>query len=73
MNTSSAENRDFLTKEILYSLGHRCVPNGVGDYVFLCPTLGEKPGFIPFMLRDQLRGKCVCGVEIMLERNGTTV
>src|SRR5688572_22651288 len=39
---------DFMTKEIQYTAGHKCVPNGVGDYDFICPTTGRKPGFVPF-------------------------
>jgi len=56
---------DFLTKDILYGDGHKCVPNGVGDYDLVCPTLGQKPGFIPFMWAHILDGqRCACGHEL---------
>jgi len=58
---------DYLTQEILYTHGHKCVPNSVGDYKFICPTKGEKPGFVPFMLRKSLKGKCACGLDFYLE------
>ena len=52
---------------IEYKGGHRCVPNGVGDYRFGCPTEGEKPGFVPFGWRTALSGTCKCGAKIELE------
>lgn len=61
------KDENELTKEIQYKHGHKCVPNGVGDYTFVCPTEGEKPGFIPFMFRSLCGGKCKCGMEIELD------
>ena len=52
---------------IPYALGHTCQPNGVGDYQFVCPTFGIKPGFVPFMFRNILRFQCACGVCIQGE------
>ena len=49
-----------------YATGHRCEPNGVGDYRFLCPKHGEKPGFIPFYLAPLVSGSCKCGEQIVL-------
>jgi hypothetical protein len=52
---------------ITYATGHTCEPNGVGDYRFVCPTHGERPGFIPFYLATSLCGTCKCGDPIILE------
>ncbi len=53
---------DELTKVIQYTDGHRCEPNGHGDYQFVCPTNGVYHRFIPFFARYTLLGKCQCGV-----------
>ena len=34
---------------IEYTSGHKCEPNGVGDYNMVCPTHGQLPMFIPYM------------------------
>ena len=57
--------------EVLYKGGHKCMPNGVGDYIFVCPTEGEKPGFVPYMYRTLLNGTCKCGEKIELEKEKT--
>lgn len=56
--------QSYEDKEIKYTHGHKCTPNGSGDYTFVCPEHGEKPGFIPFMARSLLKGKCICGKSI---------
>lgn len=39
-----------LTDETIeYASGHKCEPNGVGDYTMICPTRGPYPSFIPYM------------------------
>ncbi len=48
-----------------YNDGHACFANGAGDFDFVCPWHGKKPGFIPFMYAFILRGKCLCGIEIV--------
>ncbi len=53
-----------MNEVIEYSKDHRCKPNGAGDYTFICPKNGEKPGFVPYMQR-QLFKKCpLCGDNI---------
>jgi hypothetical protein len=59
-----------MDEEIQYTDGHKCIPNGVGDYTFVCPTKGEKPGFVPFMLRRMVKGKCACGTYVEVLEDG---
>jgi len=49
---------DYITKEILYTHGHKCIPNGVGDYQMVCPDGEVVKGFIPFMMRAVIKGLC---------------
>lgn len=56
---------------ILYNDGHYCKPNGVGDFDFVCPTKGTKPGFIPYMYAFSLTGECACGMKILREEKPT--
>jgi hypothetical protein len=56
-----------MDQEMSYTSGHKCVPNGVGDYTFICPTFGPYQQFIPFMYRTLLAGTCQCGVEFKYE------
>ena len=54
----------YMDKTIQYTLGHKCTPNGVGDYELFCSKTGTVPGFVPFMNRGTLK-KCEgCGKEI---------
>jgi len=57
-----------MDETIEYKFGHKCVPNGTGDYTFVCPTKGKKPGFIPWGYRKLLTGYCKCGYVIMLQK-----
>lgn len=54
---------DMFTKEVLYNDGHRCVPNGVGDFDFICPADGKR-FFVPIFQRMFIKRRCSCGVEI---------
>lgn len=47
-----------------YNDGHACFPNGVGDFDFVCPWHGKKPGFVPFFNAFLIEGTCLCGIEI---------
>lgn len=49
---------------IEYSKGHTCKPNGVGDYTFVCPKNGEKPGFVPYMYRQLFTSCPLCGDDV---------
>ena len=50
---------------IQYTDGQECRPNGVGDYEMVCPTAGVLEGFVPFMRRAVVRGRCHgCGLSI---------
>ncbi len=59
-------DKDYMTKTIRYSEGHKCQPNGVGDYELVCPkdNRGVIPGFVPFMLRGTLKKCQGCGKNI---------
>jgi hypothetical protein len=50
-------------EEVEYTDGHRCIPNGVGDFDMICPTLGNQ-GFVPIMLRRSVARECACGIFI---------
>ncbi|WP_236225560.1 MULTISPECIES: hypothetical protein [Pseudomonas aeruginosa group] len=56
-----------MNETIYYKNGHTCVPNGVGDYAFICPTHGQREGFVPFMMRSLQKGNCSCGIVIELD------
>lgn len=57
---------DYMTKTIIYTHGHACRPNGVGDYEWLCQ--GEvTPGFIPFMARGVIKACTRCGIKVEAE------
>lgn len=56
-----------MNETIYYQHGHTCVPNGVGDYTFVCPTLGKREGFVPYMMRTLLKGTCLCGQPVDLD------
>lgn len=56
---------------IKYESNHECVPNGVGDYDFVCPTRGIKPGFIPYFMRTLVTGTCACGLKIKIQKEVT--
>lgn len=49
-----------MTETLEHRTGHKFVPNGVGDYELICPTLGKVPGFVPFMLARIASGNRVC-------------
>ncbi len=49
---------------IPYNDGHACFANGVGDFTFICPWHGKRPGFVPFFQAFMLRGTCLCGLKI---------
>lgn len=53
-----------MSENIPYKFGHYCKPNGVGDFDFVCPIRGEKPGFVPYLLAFRLSGECACGQKI---------
>ena len=56
---------DTMNQMIRYTDGHECRPNGVGDYEMVCPTFGVLLGFVPFMRRAVLRGRCSgCGLLV---------
>lgn len=58
-------NDNYMTKEIPYTEAHVCRSNGVGDYEMVCPKAGVLPGFVTFMSRTMLSGKCSgCGKTI---------
>lgn len=62
---------DYMTKQLSYTGGHICRPNGVGDYEMVCPQAGVLPGFVSFMMRDALKGKCPgCGEDVRIEQSG---
>ena len=52
-----------MDKDVLYNDGHVCVPNGVGDFDFICPENG-KQFFVPYLNRHFIKCNCSCGVEI---------
>ena len=53
-------------KEILYSASHKAIPNGVGDYDFICPENGFQ-FFIPYFLRETVGGFCCsCGKDVVI-------
>lgn len=56
-----------MNETIYYKNGHTCIPNGVGDYTFVCPDHGKREGFIPFMFRELVNGTCKCGQAIELD------
>lgn len=56
-----------MNEAVHYKNGHTCIPNGVGDYTFVCPVDGKREGFVPFMLRTLQKGVCSCGAKIELD------
>lgn len=53
----------------LYTLDHRAVHNGVGDYEMVCPVVGgHVAGFIPYMLRTSQTKCAACGRVIRFEQ-----
>ena len=54
---------DIFTKEVLYNDDHKCVPNGCGDFDFICPKNG-KQFFVPIFQRMFIEVKCSCGLKI---------
>ena len=54
---------DIFEKEVLYNDGHKCIPNGHGDFDFICPTKG-KQFFVGIFERMFIRRTCSCGIKI---------
>lgn len=59
--------QDIWTQIITYKEEHKCVPNGHGDFDFICPKIGKVGSFVPVLLRKDVNGICECGTEIELE------
>jgi hypothetical protein len=49
-----------MSEVIEYESGHRCVPNGAGDFNLTCPKHGVRPGFIPYMYARCVVSQKVC-------------
>ena len=56
-------DNDGRLKDIEYDEGHKCVDNGVGDFDFICPTMGQIM-FVPVLNASFIRGKCPCGQKL---------
>jgi hypothetical protein len=55
-------------EEVLYAHGHKCVPDGKGDYKFVCPTEGDLDGYLSYASRYKVDGVCKCFMKIELEK-----
>jgi len=64
LNSKSIKYGQF-NKIVKYTNNHRCEPNGLGDYDFICPKLG-KIKFVPILLRESVVGCCPCGEKVEL-------
>ncbi len=52
-----------MEKDVLYNDDHKCIPNGHGDFDFICPVNG-KQFFVPVLNRHFIKVRCSCGVRI---------
>lgn len=51
---------EMFQKEVLYNDGHKCVPNGLNEFDFICPEYGKR-FCVAFLNRHTIKGYCSCG------------